>query len=380
MPTTQRRHHLSLIRSLIEQPQRFQFFQAMRVLDLWLRRGAPHHGRTLDSVLRFQNSVSLGFPPSQIEALSVDADVPVDDDSALQAALEQRFLRRIRLTPAFMGFLGIHGVLPYDYTDTIAAQIHFDKNEGGRAFFDTFSHRTMTLFYRAWEKCRVEYRVDDQGRDGFLQQQLALAGRQTTLADRRRQATTTAAANVAVAAPAAGLAGGDERIDDGFIGDEVAARYAALLRHRPLPADVIAGVLSEYFDLPFRLDTFVGGWQTQRPEDRTRLGVHNSVLGVNMMIGTRYWRHDLCVRLWIGPLCQADFDRFLPNGSASKALRSMLALFAVPALCFEVRPLLRQADVRPMTLGGPGRLGYDAIMLTRPPSADLQQARYHINF
>lgn len=49
MPTTQRRHQyglndrlqLGLIERLIAEPSRFNFFQAVRLLDLWLRRGAP---------------------------------------------------------------------------------------------------------------------------------------------------------------------------------------------------------------------------------------------------------------------------------------------------------------------------------------------------
>lgn len=363
MPATKRRHQSSLIRHLIDQPQRFQFFQAVRVIDLWLRRDAPAHGRTLDSVLRFKNSVSLSFPASQIEALSIDADVPLDSESALQCALEHRQLRRIGITPAFMGFLGINGVLPYDYTETVAAQIHFDKNEGGRAFFDTFSHRSMALFYRAWEKCRVEYRVDDKGRDGFLQLQLALAGKQATRASERRQAG---------AAPPAP--------PDGAIADEVAARYAALTRHRPLPADVIAGVLAEYFGLPFRLEPFVGAWETQQPEERTRLRIHHCQLGVNTMLGPRYWRRDLCARLWIGPLARADFDRFLPLDSGGKALRSMLTLFAVPTVRFEVRPILRRADVAPVALDFRSRLGYGAFLIGKPPAADQHQTRYHIIF
>jgi len=365
MPATKWRRQSSLIRHLIDQPQRFQFFQAMRLLDLWLRRGAPAHGRSLDTVLRFKNSVSLSFPPSQIEALSIDADVPVDDDGALQAALERRQVRRVRLTPAFMGFLGVKGVLPYDYTDSIAAQIHFDKNQGGRAFFDAFSHRSMLLFYRAWEKCRVEYRVDDQGRDSFLPLQLALAGRLPTKADARRRAGT----------PAPAAADTDDNL-----ADEVVARYAALIRHRPMPAGAIPGVLTEYFGLPCRLESFIGGWQSQPREDHTQLGVHHHQLGDNVLLGPRYWRHDLCVRLWIGPLTHADFDGLLPDGGTNKALRSLLALFAVPAVSVEVRPILRQADITPAALDGRARVGYSAFLLTKPAPADHDQARYHIHF
>jgi type VI secretion system protein ImpH len=180
MPGTQRRTQSGLIDRLIDEPHRFNFFQAVRLLDLWLRRCAPVHGKTLDSVLRFKNSVSLRFPPSQIEAFTVIADA-VDagapDGPAVTGLLEQHRLRHIHITPAFMGFLGVNGVLPYDYTATIAAQIAFEKKEAGRAFFDSFSHRSMLLFYRAWAKCRIECRGDADDRDSFLGIQLALAGR-----------------------------------------------------------------------------------------------------------------------------------------------------------------------------------------------------------
>jgi type VI secretion system protein ImpH len=357
MPAPKWRHQSSLIHQLIYQPQRFQYFQAVHLIDRWLRRAAPAHGRTLDTVLRFKNSVSLAFPASQIEALSVDAEVPVYGEPALPHALDQRQLRHIRLTPAFMGFLGVNGVLPYVYTDTIAAQIHFDKNEGGRAFFDSFSHRSMTLFYRAWEKCHVEYRVDDKGRDGFLPIQLALAGK---AAARAGAATVNAA--------------------EGGIADEVAAHYAALIRHRPLPAEVIAGVLSEYFCLPFRLEQFVRAREIQPPEERTRLDAKRFQLGVNTMLGPGYWRRDLCVRLWIGPLSRADFDRFFPIGSGGKALKSMLALFAVPSVRFEVRLILRAQDVTPVALDFRSRLGYGTFLLNRPATGDEHSTRYYLTF
>lgn len=357
MPAPQWRHHASLIARLLERPRQFQFFQAVRVIELWLRRGAPAHGRTLDTVLRFKNSVSLAFPASQIEALEVAADRPVRGDAALQEALVQGRLRHIRLTPAFMGFLGVKGVLPYDYTDTIAAQIHFDKNEGGRAFFDTFSHRAMTLFYRAWEKSRVEYRRDDKGGDGFLPLQLALAGRIPDQAG----------------APAARPAGD-------AIADEVVARYAALLRHRPMPVESLADLLSDYFGVPFRLEPFVGGWEQLRPDERSRIGVHHCQLGVNTMLGSRYWRRELCARLWIGPLARADFERFLAIGSGAKALKKLLALFAVPTVRFEVRPVLRAQDVKPVVLDRSARLGYGSFLLCKPPPADQDRHRYIITF
>lgn len=370
MPTPKRRPQSSLIGQLIEHPHRFSFFQAVRVIDLWLRRGAPAHGKTLATVLRFKNSVSLGFPASQIEALCIDAEAPVPGDDAPQDALDPRRLRHIRITPAFMGFLGVNGVLPHDYTATIAAQIHYDKNEGGRAFFDSFSHRSMTLFYRAWAKCRIECRGDDEGGDGFLDVQLALAGRHK----RPAPAPVIDRAGDPATDPTAGPAA------DAVLPDEVVARYAALIRHRPMPGDMIAGVLADYFGVPFRLQPFVGDWVTIKPEDRTVLAGKTSVLGYGTMLGPRYWRRDAIARLWVGPLARADFDRFLAAGSAGKALKAMLALFAMPTVVFEVRLILRAADIKPATLDARSRLGRGAFLVTEPRTVDQTQTRYHIAF
>jgi type VI secretion system protein ImpH len=351
MPGTQRRNATGVIDRLIAQPYRFNFFQAVRLLDLWLRRNGAAHGKTLDGVLRFKNSVSLNFPASQIEAISLIPD-PADSSTPEQSTREPYWIRQVRLTPAFMGFLGGNGVLPYDYTATIAAQIALDKNEAGRAFFDSFSHRSMLLFYRAWANSRIECRDagHDEGRDSFLGIQLALAGGQRTPAG-----------------------------DDG-LPDEAPARYAALIRHRPLQASMLAGVLSEYFAVPARCQPLVGAWAGLDSASRTVLGVQNNVLGRGLMLGSRYWRRGAMLRVWLGPLKRADFDSFLPGGSAVKALKAMLSQFALPTVAFEVCPILRAADVRRATLNGDTRLGHGAILVTAPKAPDHESASYRIHF
>lgn len=369
MPTTQRRDQSALnhrwqpglIKRLIDQPSGFNFFQAVRLLELWLRRGAPAHGKTLESVLRFKNSVSLRFPPSQIEAVEVtiDANDANEANHATEAGMpDAPHLRRVSLTPAFIGLLGVSGVLPYDYTATIAAQIGLEKNQAGRAFFDSFSHRSVLLFYRAWARSRIECRDDADGRGSFLDIQLALAGRP------RQRAPGTAGTAV---------------MSTAIFPDEVVARYAALIRHRPLQADMLTGVLSEYFAVPFHCQPLVGAWASLGAH-RTKLGVSSHVLGFGSILGPRYWRRDAIVRLWIGPLTRADFDRFLAGGSAGKALRHMLSLFALPTVTFEIRPMLRAADVRPAALDGQTRLGRAAILHTRALKADHDGTGYHITF
>lgn len=105
MPPTQRRAQAGLIDQLIKQPCRFHFFQAVRLIELWLRRDAASHGMKLETVLRCKNSVALSFPSSQIEALAIDADTPDFPTTPCgPIAATMGRLRHVRLTPAFMVF------------------------------------------------------------------------------------------------------------------------------------------------------------------------------------------------------------------------------------------------------------------------------------
>jgi type VI secretion system protein ImpH len=176
MHTTKRRFEPAVIERLFAEPQRFEYFQAVRMLELWLKRhGVPHEG-AVANFLRFQNSTSLSFPASQVESLQPEPRGLARDANSLGEALRRAELKYIRITPAFMGMLGMTGSLPAHYTERIAAHVLFEKDEGPRAFLDTFSSRALALFYEAWRKYRLELKYQIGGKDLFLPLLLALAG------------------------------------------------------------------------------------------------------------------------------------------------------------------------------------------------------------
>ena len=65
MPRTQRRRHASVIQQLLDAPQRFECFQALRLLLAWLAEHGIDEHTALAKLIRFNNSVSLRFPASQ---------------------------------------------------------------------------------------------------------------------------------------------------------------------------------------------------------------------------------------------------------------------------------------------------------------------------
>lgn len=355
MHATKRRFEPAVIELLFKQPYRFEFFQAVRVLELWLKRqGLPEQGM-LATCLRFQNSLSLSFPPSQIEAIHTEPRGVATDTTALAAALQSSTLRYTRITPAFMGLLGGSGVLPAHYTERIAEHEQYQKDDGPRAFLDTFSNRSLALFYEAWRKYRLGFKYQVSGNDTFLPLLLALAGLGSTA-----------------------LRGRLARDRDGKVLDESIGYFAAALRHRPASAVQIARMLSEYFGQPVRAEQFIGNWYDVPPAQQTTLGNIDAVLGAGAMAGARVWQRNLRLRLVIGPLDHASFSALLPGGSAARALRSMLMMLTSVSLEYEVELVLRAADVRAVALDekSAGRLGWDSYLVSAAQDQDRNDVRY----
>lgn len=357
MPSAQRRPGAGLIQRLFEEPHRFQFFQAVRLLELYFKHRGHRPDEVLPQRLRFQNSMSLSFPASEIEQAAAFGADGAPLDIAAQPIVDGA-LGEARLTPAFIGLLGNSGALPIQYTERLAERELYQRDRAARAFFDAFSNRSVALFYSAWKKYRLhtQYELDNQER--FLPLLLALAG--------------------------LGFNGLRQQMDrnHGEVFDEAVGHYAAAIRQRPASASMVQRVLRSYFNVPLRLEQFVGHWYQVPLEQRTRLGGVNAVLNTTALVGERVWQRDLRVRLWIGPLQRRQFEDFLPGGARAAALAKMVTLLTGLSLEYEVKLILRAEDVSGVHLRqdrDDGRLGWDAFLCSRPERQQRTDASYQIH-
>ncbi|MYN04502.1 type VI secretion system baseplate subunit TssG [Pseudoduganella sp. DS3] len=362
MHTAKRRFEPAVIERLFAEPFRFQFFQAVRMVELWLRRHGVAQEGAVANFMRFQNPLTLRFPASQIEALRAEPREILPTAPALAEALHGKQLRYLRMTPNFMGFLGSAGALPAHYTEAIAAHQLYEKDEGPRAFLDVFSTRSLSLFYEAWRKYRLELKYQLDGQDRFLPLLLALGGLGG------KGLTQRLGAAVPGAAPG-----------HGAVRDESLAFFATALRQRPASASNMARVLGEYFRVQVAATQFVGCWCEVPATQQTMLGGVSAQLGATAMIGSRVWQRDLRMRLTIGPLRRADFDAFLPGGSAALALDKLLSMFTGVTLEYEICLVLRADDVSGASLGAGARLGWDSFMQDGAAHEDRSDVHYFIH-
>lgn len=334
MPSAQRRHHASVITQLLDAPQRFECFQALRLLLGWLAEHGIEEDAALDNIVRFDNSVSLRFPASQIEALATEG---ISDADALLQALLSGQLPQLHLTPSFMGLLGSHGVLPSHYSDRIASHPDSARENSPRAFLDLFSSRAVAQFYQAWRKYRIEH---GPLRQTFLPSLLALAGRRH----------------------------GDN--------DEATGLYSGLLQQHHVSSIIMARILGDHFGVPFQLNEASGVMTPLTPCEQTALGGINAVLGQRAIVGQRCRRPDLAVRLRIGPLTAQQHASFLPRAAASTALQQLLMQFGHPLLRYDIVLVLRASDVHGLALAATvqGALGCNSFLgsnATAQPRDDM---------
>jgi type VI secretion system protein ImpH len=353
MPATQRRENKSVIQQLLDEPYRFQFFQAVRLVVQWLGENGVSADKALNDHVRFDNSLMLSFQPGQIEALHARGAAEISTQAEMiQALLEGQNLQ-IQITPSFMGFLGANGALPHHYTERIVAHQLTEKDAAPRAFFDMFSNRVLALFYEAWCKYRFERAIGD-GKDTLLPLLLSLAGYQPQSVENKPH----------------GLC------------DEVIGLYAGVLQQRPVSALILGRMLSSYFGVPIEIEENAGCWIALERKEQCSLGGLNATLGDNTILGQSSWRPDLGARLRIGPLSRSEFRRFLPSGAAADALEKMLGLFGNQTLTYEIQLVLRAEDIHQLCLGGGidigGRLGHDSFLVTATSEADRCDMSYTV--
>ncbi len=364
MPPTQRRNAAGVIHQLLQEPQQFNFFQAVRLLDRWLDKGTPG-GRGLTR-LNFRNSLSLSFPASEIESVKVHVRHDADSSDGVPVHVRASDIDRVDLTPAFMGLLGVTGTMPLFYTEALAQRELYQKDFGARAFMDIFSHRAVAMFYDAWRKHRLPLQYEANQSNTFLPLTLSLAG-------------MSQVGQKAHAKP----------VRKSAIAPEALAYYAGAIQQRTWSVSQVQAVLQDYFRVPVRIEQFIGRWYQLPEAGKAYLGIVNplngsqGVLGHSAMLGDRVWQRDLCMRVVLGPLPHEQMQRFLPGSKGAQALQEWLTLCFGSSLEFEINLELQRSHVQGLQLDSSrspqtSRLGWDTFLQTRPANEDRVDVRYDL--
>lgn len=335
-----------LIQDLFDHPQQFDFFQAVRLLQVAVAQDSNHPfpssvgsdpGPHTESI-QFKALPSLSFPAGDIASLKQAGKTPLAESDLHGQA---------QMIVSFMGLTGPGGVLPQHYTTLLIERAHpKHKDATLREFFDLFNHRVISLFYRAWEKYRLPLVYEQQLQNGERESDLftkclfSLVGLQTE-----------------------GLRYRFPFDDQAII--SFGGHFAARCRN----ATGLQQVLSEYFEIDIEVEQFVGQWlmlpedsQTTLPGSRHPSG-RNTALGTETVIGSRVWDVQSRIRIILGPLKLKKFQQFVPGQDQLEMLQEMARFYVGGDIDFDVQVILHKDEVPPCRLSSDNtvqpRLGWN---------------------
>jgi type VI secretion system protein ImpH len=323
----------TLAQTVATEPTSFAAFQLVRMLERMYPDRATV-GRWTDpdhEVVRFTVPPAFAFPPAEVHGLTLPDVQPGAGEQPDGPA---------HMAVTFFGLTGPQGVLPLTYTQHAADRVRV-RDTAFRDFLDLFHHRLLSFFYRAWMRPKAAP-AHEAGRTEWLLEHLLDVAGLGTLKLRGRSA----------------------------VRDEALGYYAGLFASKSRPADGLACLIGDYFDVPVAVEEFVGEWRRVDDGGQCELGTDAmpSRLG-DVLIGDAAWDPQARVRLRLGPLTRAQFDAFLPGGRAHAELQALAHLYADDDTGVDAQLVLARAAVAPCVLGSP--LGSPlGIPLGAPPDAE----------
>lgn len=328
-----------LNQELFDDPHGFDFFQAVRLLEKMFPELAAVGRDELPSreVVRFRSRATLEFPASEIHEL--------------RESFDENDARKLEMFVSFIGALGVNGVLPTHYTEIIIERARY-RDTALWAFLDIFTHRSISLFFRAWEKYRFpigyDRRINKDEADEFTEFLLDFVGLGTK-----------------------GLRG---KLN---LPDESLLPYAGLISQKPHSVAALEQILGDYFAVPIKVEQFFGQWFSLDDESVTKLGAVNSVLGKSVVIGSRIFDNQSKFRVRVGAVDFKRFQAFLPNGTAYPAFCSLIKFYVGDEFDFDLQIILQAKQVPSCILTTRAvrrpRLGWSSWLKTKPFKEDDEQ-------
>jgi type VI secretion system protein ImpH len=368
-----------VLTQLFASAHRFEFFQAVWLLEQMLGAGAPgSHGgpgfgadtgdvfevapRRANGRIRLLPRASTVFPAADVHRITRRPNAS-DSPSRLGSATGET----VDVTVTFMGLYGVNAPLPSYFVEQVVRAP--DDSEALRGFLDIFNHRIYSLFYRSWKKYRPLLVADRLSRRTAPQSGDSPAPSSPGSArEPLHLRVFRSLAGLGIHRPPAGAdddSAGDPATDPGHLHwAAFAGRLSGHVRNR----EGLEVILAQTLGVRVRVLENVGRWA--RIRSRPTMGSRSErpmQVGRGSVVGGRLFDVAGKFRIVLGPLDLATYQSLRPGGEQARLLQSVVALYLTDPLDFDVELQLDPSELAPAALGAShARLGSTA-RLGRPP-------------
>ena len=328
MDSSNRLQIYPVIAQLLKDPKRFDFVQALRLLELtdaFRKRSdaikiVRQTGVNLGGLqARFINDISVNFPVAPITSAFIGKDDIVN------------------FTVSGFGLIGAIGVLPYSYSYLVNLSLAH-KNFALKSFLDIFQNRAVHNFYLASSKYRIVISYD-RGTFGDLD---------------KFKATLESFVGLSFETTKNKL----------HIPDEHLLYYSGFFSSNHKTVYALETILHEELGMEVKVIPFTGRWITLDVVDQTQLpssmssGRYNR-LGREAVIGDRVWSVQNNFRILIGPIKKSQIYELLPQEIAEKKIRDIVEVYCGKEYEYEIQLSIEADSVPCIQLSNTYETRYD---------------------
>lgn len=319
---------VDLENGLLERPDRYSFFQAVRLLQrLSTAKNQPRNG------LRIRPDLSFDYPGSEVVEIKSNPD-------------QQRY----EVLTSFLGLYGSSSPLPAYYSDDLVDS-ELEGDESVKNLFDILHQRIYALYFQALKKYRLLYRTEEQSGTelNFLYSLLGISPRE---------------------------------ISRGIPNPQRFLRYIDIFSREPRSALGLQTVLEDALEgLPVDIQQCVPRKVNIPQDQRFKVGSWGNLLGSNVVLGKEMVDYSGKIAISIGPLTGDQFHDLLNNTKKWMMLTFLIqAYLTIPLEC-DLKLVLADNEVKHPRLGVPNwsSLGKD-VWLFNGDSCSSVAATLHLDF
>jgi len=230
------------------------------------------------------------------------------------------------------GLFGPNGAMPLVFTEYVKERMAHHGDYSLSDFADIFHNRLIMLFYRAW--------ADAQSCASL---------------DRKEEKFTHYIAQLS----ATGIQP-NTQVDS--IPDHARWHNTGHLLRQARNAEGLKNILSNFFNIPVRIEEFVSHWLKLPSDEQTRLGkIKGTQLGFDAVLGQKVLDRQHHFRVHLGPMTQCEYNQFLPCTHKYQQLRDWVRNYIGIELTWDLHLILKRSEQKMgLALGGQQHLGWNS--------------------
>ena len=312
----------SLKKSLLESPDKFSFFQTLRLFKRLNGEGDP------DSMIRVKPELSLDHPGSEVTRVK-ERDDGVD------------------IYTTFLGLYGISSPLPTFYTEDLISSEQ-SGNDAARSFLDVIHQRLYSLFYKSLNKYRPVYSVVEEKNEKYFDILFSLMG------------VKNKALLSKIKSPHKLL------------------KYAALLNQQPRSALGLKTLLeNEFEDIEIEVMQCVKRRVKITGDQASGVGQSSNSLGIDTVIGEEIEDRNGKIKIVLGPLTRYQFLGIINNPERWSTLVFLIQFYITMPFECDLEFVLRENEAKTSSLNA-SRLGKDSWIFSGKPGK-VTNTVFHLN-